>query len=212
MHHPLPKNGAALLSSGITILQIGPGNASRELRIAARVHGEPGYFFKEIADADWKWCHNSSVKVPDVLPLVLDSPPSTTTGPTSHPVDVVLAPFGSISAFSTKAVSSWLTLKDGGASPPILIYRRVNIVAKAMYSLGESWDICFALHDNRVNDDQKLDIIASVRKLIFSTLRHEAGWSFLRRLQIVHAEHHENWWELCCAPWREKFRFYKQYK
>lgn len=53
---PIPLSGAGALSRHVTILQTGRGNAARELRVAGRSpEGAPGFYFKGIFDAEWKF-------------------------------------------------------------------------------------------------------------------------------------------------------------
>jgi hypothetical protein len=52
----IPMSGAARLSSRITILQTGQGNASRELRVAGlSSSGETGFYFKRVFDDAWSF-------------------------------------------------------------------------------------------------------------------------------------------------------------
>lgn len=53
---PIPLRGLAAISSRITILQTGYGNAARELRVAGlSPDGETGYYYKDIFEAEWRF-------------------------------------------------------------------------------------------------------------------------------------------------------------
>jgi hypothetical protein len=53
---PIALSGAGAISRHVTILQTGRGNAARELRVAGRSsEGAPGYYYKAIFDAEWRF-------------------------------------------------------------------------------------------------------------------------------------------------------------
>lgn len=53
---PIPLRGLAAISSRITILQTGYGNAARELRVAGlSPEGEAGYYYKDIFEVEWRF-------------------------------------------------------------------------------------------------------------------------------------------------------------
>ncbi len=64
-HPPLPLTGPARASRRITILQTGPGNAARELRVGGRgPDGEPGYWAQAIEDEAWRFVADARAEVP----------------------------------------------------------------------------------------------------------------------------------------------------
>jgi len=66
----IPLAGAAALTSRITIVQNGQGNAARELRVAGKnAQGETGYYYKQIFDDEWRFAAAPlSLRDTDYLP------------------------------------------------------------------------------------------------------------------------------------------------
>lgn len=142
LEHPRPPGPA---TARITIVQTGPTNADRELRI----EGDGQYWFKKLSDAQWK---AQKTGVPAGAPLV--DALAETTGPSRSE-----ALFGKAQGKAMKGLALELTDFDPDCSPAKLTVRRAD----------EQLELWLHFHDTLV------DLKKNVRSLDGALLLPEGG-------------------------------------
>ncbi|MBS0637669.1 MAG: hypothetical protein JSS12_09165 [Verrucomicrobia bacterium] len=181
--HALPDQPGDRFSKQITILQTGEGNQARELRVAGMRNSETGFFYKSLGSQEWQFKPVKGLQIDpsDLLAREeeLNNKPDY-RAPDYRAKDYTVDNV-TLKDFTKDKVSSFIEF----GNHKIMVYRKVNIIKKAIGKTGEKYDLV-------IPDTMSRDDVAALKKTLGVTKERGIKLDdFLRKAGVTVEEENE---------------------